>query len=70
MKQEPHFIASETPAYIGAAVAALASDPNVFAKTGQALGTWSCADEYDLRDEDGTPPHWGNYYRYVVLPDR
>jgi len=60
--KDPHFLASETPAYIGAAVVALASDPGIFAKSGQAYSTWRCADEYGIRDEDGTQPHWGSYY--------
>ncbi|MEV7028253.1 SDR family oxidoreductase, partial [Kitasatospora sp. NPDC093558] len=34
---DPHFAHSETPAYLGRAVAALAGDPDVIAKTGRAL---------------------------------
>lgn len=60
-KIEPHFLMSETPTYIGRAVAALASDPNVDKKSGQALSTWSLSDEYKFIDRDGTRPHWGNY---------
>ncbi|SFE26752.1 NAD(P)-dependent dehydrogenase, short-chain alcohol dehydrogenase family [Paenibacillus algorifonticola] len=59
--QEPHFLMSETPAYIGRAVAALASDPEVHLKTGQALSTWGLSEEYVFDDEDGSRPHWGNY---------
>ncbi|WP_341277776.1 SDR family oxidoreductase [Paenibacillus sp. FSL H8-0537] len=59
--QEPHFLMSETPAYIGRAVAALASDPEVHLKTGKALSTWGLSEEYVFDDEDGTRPHWGNY---------
>ncbi|WP_309120222.1 SDR family oxidoreductase [Paenibacillus sp.] len=63
---DPHFRAvSETPAYIGAAVVALASDPALFEKTGQAFSTWRCADEYGIRDADGSRPHWGNYYANI-----
>ena len=63
---DPHFTAcSETPAYIGAAVVALASDPDIFAKTGQAFSTWRCADEYGIRDADGSQPHWGRYYETI-----
>jgi len=49
---------SETPRYIGRAVAALASDPNVSAKQGQSLSTWGLVDEYDFRDIDGRQPRW------------
>ncbi|AWB44208.1 short-chain dehydrogenase [Paenibacillus sp. CAA11] len=59
--KEPHFIASETPAYIGKAVAALAADPQIMSKTGQALSSWDLSDEYGFEDADGTKPHWGNY---------
>jgi NAD(P)-dependent dehydrogenase (short-subunit alcohol dehydrogenase family) len=38
-KQDPHFIASETPYYIGRAVAALASDPQVAEKSGETLSS-------------------------------
>lgn len=57
-----HFIASETPAYIGRAVAALAADPDVMRKTGQALSTWSLSEEYPFTDADGSRPHWGKYF--------
>jgi NAD(P)-dependent dehydrogenase (short-subunit alcohol dehydrogenase family) len=66
-KQEPHFIASETPFYIGKAVVALAADPNVHSKTGAALSTWALTDEYGFVDVDGTRPHWGRYYQEHVL---
>ena len=36
----PHFIASETPHYVGRAVAALAADPDVMHRSGQVLSTW------------------------------
>ncbi|MBD1808775.1 SDR family oxidoreductase [Microcoleus sp. FACHB-SPT15] len=61
-KQDPHFIASETPFYIGRAVAALASDPNVFKKSGGVLSTWNLAPEYGFTDIDGRQPNWGKYF--------
>ncbi|KZE47190.1 short-chain dehydrogenase [Brevibacillus parabrevis] len=63
VQTEPHFIMSETPAYIGRAVAALAADPAIFAKTGQVFSTWGLSDEYPFTDRDGSRPHWGNYAR-------
>lgn len=62
VRKDPHFIASETPAYIGRAVVALASDPQVQEKTGQALSTWGLSEVYGLTDADGTSPHWGRYF--------
>lgn len=61
-KVDKHFIASETPYYIGAAVAALAADPNVAEKTGKSLSTWGLVEEYNFRDADGAQPHWGRYF--------
>ncbi|MBW4548924.1 MAG: SDR family oxidoreductase [Symplocastrum torsivum CPER-KK1] len=66
-KQDPHFIASETPFYIGRAVAALASDPNVFKKSGGVLSTWNLAPEYGFTDIDGRQPNWGKYFAEKVV---
>ena len=60
-KKDPHFIASETPFYVGRAVAALAADPNLASKSGQAYSSWGLAQEYGFTDIDGRQPHWGNY---------
>ena len=61
-KQDPHFIASETPFYIGKAVVALATDPNIADKAGQAWATWTLMREYGFSDADGRQPDWGRYY--------
>src|SRR5690606_26630441 len=53
-KQDPHFIASETPYFVGRAVAALAADPNVAAKSGGAYASWTLSDEYGFTDIDGS----------------
>lgn len=50
---------TESPHYIGRAVAALASDPNIAAKAGQALSTGVLVDEYGFTDLDGTQPRFG-----------
>lgn len=68
-QRDPHFIASETPFYIGRAIVALASDPNVAAKSGQALATWNLAREYNFTDVDGNQPHWGEYFAQHVAPN-
>ena len=67
-EKDPHFIASETPFYIGRAIAALAADPEVKAKAGQALATWHLAKEYGFTDMDGRQPDWGTYYVENVVP--
>jgi hypothetical protein len=46
----------ETPAYLGRAVAALASDGSVLEKSGQLLEVGTLAREYGFTDIDGTQP--------------
>ncbi|SFN25329.1 SDR family oxidoreductase [Actinomadura madurae] len=62
--KDPHFAYSETPAYLGRAVAALAADPEIMSKTGRALATWGLYKEYGFTDVDGTQPdfaaHWAD----------
>jgi NAD(P)-dependent dehydrogenase (short-subunit alcohol dehydrogenase family) len=62
--KDPNFAHSESPAYLGRAVAALAADPGIMAKTGQALATWSLYQEYGFTDVDGGQPdfaaHWAS----------
>lgn len=65
-KKDPHFIASETPYFVGRAVAALAADPAVLEKTGKALSSWDLSTEYGFSDIDGRQPHWGNYFKEHV----
>ena len=59
---DPHFLASETPAFVGRAIAALASDPNVMAKSGRVFSSWDLSDEYGFTDLDGSRPHWGRHW--------
>ncbi|MGW6707348.1 SDR family oxidoreductase [Streptomyces sp. NPDC054956] len=60
--KDPDFAQSESPAYVGRAVAALAADPQIMAKTGRALATWGLYREYGFTDADGAQPdfaaHW------------
>ena len=57
------FMVSESPRFVGRAVAALASDPKVKSKSGRVFSSWALAREYGFTDLDGTQPHWGNYAR-------
>ncbi|GII96683.1 SDR family oxidoreductase [Sinosporangium siamense] len=59
---DPHFAQSETPAYLGRAVAALAADPGIMAKSGRALATWHLYQEYGFTDADGTQPDFAAYW--------
>lgn len=56
---DPHFLESETPLYLGRAVAALATDPDVARHSGHALSTWQLQRIYGFADEDGRQPDWG-----------
>ena len=60
-RRDPHFAASETPRFVGRAVAALAGDPHVMAKTGGTYASWDLSDEYGFTDVDGRRPHWGRH---------
>jgi NAD(P)-dependent dehydrogenase (short-subunit alcohol dehydrogenase family) len=62
-EKDPHFIASETPLFVGRAVAALAADSEVMERTGQTLSSWLLAREYKFDDADGSRPDWGAYAR-------
>ncbi|WP_053849954.1 SDR family oxidoreductase [Streptomyces sp. NRRL B-24085] len=59
----PHFAISETPRYVGRAVAALAADPDVARWNGQSLDSGSLARTYDFTDLDGSRP---DAWRYLV----
>jgi NAD(P)-dependent dehydrogenase (short-subunit alcohol dehydrogenase family) len=69
------FLVSESPRYIGRAVAALAADPKVKQKSGRVFSSWALAREYGFTDLDGTRPDWGKYAtkkygKYKTCDDR
>jgi len=55
-KNYEEYVKTESTRYVGRAIAKLASDPNVFNKTGRTLTTGELAKEYDFTDLDGTQP--------------
>ncbi|MGH3938645.1 MAG: SDR family oxidoreductase [Pseudonocardiaceae bacterium] len=59
----PHFAISETPAFVGRAVAALARDPHVARWNGQSLSSGQLAKIYGFTDLDGSRP---DAWRYVT----
>jgi NAD(P)-dependent dehydrogenase (short-subunit alcohol dehydrogenase family) len=59
----PHFCISESPRFVGRAVAALATDPDVHRWTGQSLSSGGLAQVYGFTDLDGTRP---DAWRYIV----
>lgn len=66
VKDDPHFIESETPCFVGRAVAALAADPNVRTRAGQVFASWTLAREYGFTDIDGRKPDWGAYFGALI----
>ncbi len=66
-KKDPNFIASETPHFIGRAVAALSADPGVHEKAGKVFSSWGLSDEYGFTDLGGARPHWGRHYNEAGL---
>lgn len=57
--KDKNFLASESPLFVGRAVAALAQDREIMKRTGQLLSSWELAREYRFTDADGTRPDWG-----------
>ncbi|MFF4387372.1 SDR family oxidoreductase [Streptomyces sp. NPDC001552] len=66
----PHFAISETPSYVGRAVAALAADPEVARWNGRSLSSGQLAREYGFTDLDGSSPDAWRYMVEVQDPDR
>jgi NAD(P)-dependent dehydrogenase (short-subunit alcohol dehydrogenase family) len=60
---QPHFAITETPRYVGRAVAHLAADPDVARWNGQSLSSGGLAQVYGFTDLDGSRP---DAWRYVV----
>ncbi|MUG69884.1 SDR family oxidoreductase [Paenibacillus validus] len=61
--KEPHFIISESPRFVGRAVAALAGDPEVARWNGDSVSSGKLAQVYGFYDLDGSQP---DCWRYLV----
>jgi len=62
-KIQPHFAISETPTYVGRAIVALATDPEVARWNGQSVSSGQLAKIYGFTDVDGSKP---DAWRYLV----
>ena len=62
-KVQPHFAISESPAFVGRAVAALAADPDRARWNGRSLSSGELAKVYGFTDVDGSQP---DAWRYLV----
>ncbi|EFL36801.1 2-hydroxycyclohexanecarboxyl-CoA dehydrogenase [Streptomyces viridochromogenes DSM 40736] len=63
LEKVPHFAISETPHYVGRAVATLAADPDRARWNGQSLSSGGLAQAYGFTDLDGSRP---DAWRYLV----
>jgi NAD(P)-dependent dehydrogenase (short-subunit alcohol dehydrogenase family) len=63
---QPHFTISESPAYVGRAVVALAADPERARWSGRSASSGELAGVYGFTDVDGTRPDCWRYLDEVV----
>jgi len=63
IERVPGFAVSESPAFVGRAVVALARDPDVSRWNGQSLSSGQLAKVYDFTDIDGSQP---DAWRYMI----
>jgi len=67
LTKRPGFAISESPAYVGRGVAALAGDADPSRHAGRSLTAHDLAKEYGVTDTDGSQPDcWGYIDRYGI----
>lgn len=64
--KEPHFVISESPRFVGRAVAALAEDPELARWIGKSLSSGGLAQVFGFTDLDGSRPDCLRYLDEVV----
>lgn len=67
VKTQPHFAIAESPAYIGRALVALATDPERARWNGKSLSSGQLAKVYGFTDTDGSRPDAIGYFQDVVF---
>jgi NAD(P)-dependent dehydrogenase (short-subunit alcohol dehydrogenase family) len=60
-RKDSNFLQSESPVFVGRAIAALAADPKARNRTGMLVGSWELARDYGVTDYDGRRPDWGRH---------
>jgi hypothetical protein len=65
-RTQPHFVISETPRFLGRAVAALAADPDKARWNGQSVSSGGLAQVYGFTDLDGSRPDCWRYMDEVM----
>jgi NAD(P)-dependent dehydrogenase (short-subunit alcohol dehydrogenase family) len=69
-KVSPHFAISESPAFVGRAVAALAQDPDLARWNGKSSSSGELAKIYGFTDIDGSQPDCWRYLEEVQKPGK
>lgn len=69
-RMQPHFAISETPRFLGRAVAALAADLEKGRWNGQSVSSGSLAKIYGFTDLDGSRPDCWRYMQEVMDPGK
>jgi NAD(P)-dependent dehydrogenase (short-subunit alcohol dehydrogenase family) len=70
LQDEPHFCISESPAYVGRAIAALVADPRAARYAGTIVSSAQLARTYGVTDADGTQPDCWRYLVEIQNPGR
>ncbi|MBB4934893.1 NAD(P)-dependent dehydrogenase (short-subunit alcohol dehydrogenase family) [Lipingzhangella halophila] len=70
LEEQPHFAISESPTFVGRAVAALAADPERARFSGQTLNSGQLAKVYGFDDVDGSRPDGWRYMVEVAGQDK
>lgn len=68
--KQPHFAITETPHYVGRAVAHLVGDPDVARWNGESLSSAQLAKIYGFTDTDGSQPDAWRYMVEVQMPGK
>jgi NAD(P)-dependent dehydrogenase (short-subunit alcohol dehydrogenase family) len=66
-KKDPNWLQSETPLFIGRAVAALAQDKRVLERSGDLTSSWELSRDYGFTDADGERRDWGRHFESIAL---
>jgi hypothetical protein len=68
--KDPNFLESESPLFVGRAVVALATDPQLMSRSGHLFSSWELGREFGFTDADGRRPDWGmKDIDFSVLPE-
>jgi NAD(P)-dependent dehydrogenase (short-subunit alcohol dehydrogenase family) len=65
-KKDKNFLQSESPLFVGRAIAALAADPRILKRSGDLTSSWEVAREYGFTDADGERPDWGRHWQQIA----